>query len=238
MSALRNPLLSHYPIKAEAKYSLQDPYADRVVFAGGFSVGSGSILVDGSKYNSHGTIVGATWTPGLHSICLDFDSAIPSYVEIPASHTQLNFTSEDFSIIARIRFDVISNAPYIFHRGAYQADGYMFEVEATGNLLFRSYQTGALQSVNSPHGVITIATWYTLGFSRSGTSGLICIDGADTTVGTPNLTDPATCSRSAKIGIYDNKSISPLDGKMEFLRVFGDIALSESDHLAWHNALK
>jgi len=51
-------------------------------------------------------------------------------------------------------------------------------------------------------------------------------------------TDPLTSSEAALIGTHKLHSWANLDGKIEFLRVFGGIALSASEHLAYHNALK
>ena len=81
-----------------------------VKLAEAFGVGAGTDLFDKSRFRSHGAITGAVWAAGLHGYCLDFDPTIPSYVEIPAAHTQLDFTSEDFSLIARIYIDDLSVA--------------------------------------------------------------------------------------------------------------------------------
>ena len=203
-----------------------------------FSIGAGSVLPDLSRYKSHGAITGASWADGLHGKCLDFDPLIPSYVEIPKEYTQLNFTSEDFSFIARIYIDDLTANRRVFTRGLGYTDGYALHIRSTGAVWFDTDQASEMQLTASAVASIASGAWYTLGVSRAGASGIIFINGVDsnTTVGVHE--NPTSNSRTAKIGIYDDLSGEPFDGKIEFLRVFGGIALSEADHLAWHNALK
>ena len=203
-----------------------------------FTFGTGSVLPDLSRFESHGAITGATWADGLHGKCLDFDPTIPSYVEVPADQTQLNFTSGDFSIIARIKIDDLTGNRYIFMRGGFNIDGYQLQVNTTGDVAFYTNQDGSQQNSKTAGGSIVVDTWYTIGITRAGTSVIPYINGlnAASTVGTH--TNPKTCARTAKIGIHNDKASGRLDGKMEFLRVFGGVALSEADHSAWHNVLK
>ena len=202
-----------------------------------FGVGAGAVLGDKSRYRSHGAITGASWAAGLHGYCLDFNPALPSYVEIPAAHTQLNFTAEDFSLTARIYIDSMPVAPQIFGRGKTNKDGYELFVYTDGRIVFYTDQAAANQQTLSAVGDIVVATWYTLGVSRAGASVRLYRNGVDVTA-TPGVhINPLTCARTAKIGIYDDLSGAPLDGKIEFLRIFRGIALAASEHLAWHNAL-
>jgi len=67
------------------------------------------VLADTSRYGSDGAFKAAghpDWVrlpSGLWA--LDFDSVVKDYIQIPADQTQLNFTSEDFSLVARIKID-------------------------------------------------------------------------------------------------------------------------------------
>ena len=202
-----------------------------------FGLGTGTTLFDKSRYRSHGTISGANWATGAHGYALDFIGATPSYVEIPATHTQLNFTSEDFSIIIRARFDSVAAEQYLFSRGEVNTDGWGIDYFAWAGVALRTFQSGASQHSYSPGGELLAATWYTLGFSRDGAAVKVYINGIDKTEFGGTHINPVTCSRSVKIGIYDNKSSAPFDGKIEFLRIIGGVALSASEHLAFHNAL-
>lgn len=202
-----------------------------------FGAGNATILGDKSRYHSHGTIHGATVADGLHGKCLDFDSTIPSYVEIPASHTQLDFQAEDFSLIAGVYIDDLTSHRHLFQRGLAEVDGYYSYINKNGAFYTLTNQLGSLQLSASTPGGITTGAWFTLGCSRNGASIRIYVNGIDDTSTLMAHIDPATCVRSAKIGVHDNKVSNPFDGKIEFLRVFGGVALSASEHLAYHNAL-
>lgn len=202
-----------------------------------FGIGAGAQLMDKSRYRSHGTISGAAWATGAHGRCLDFDPTEPSYVEIAAADsTQLDFTSEDFSIVCRVYIDDLTGYRWIFSRGITNGDGYEFRINITDGIPYlNTNQSGAVQTTVG--GTLTTGVWYTLGVSRDGAAVKIYANGVDVTSTSGTHIDPATSARSAKIGIYDNKVAFPFDGKIEFLRIFGGIALSASEHLAWHNAL-
>lgn len=200
-------------------------------------LGAGTTLFDKSRYRSHGAITGAVWAAGLHGKCLDFDPTIPSYVEIPASHTQLNFTSEDFSIITRFKVDDLSTERQVVTRGQYNVDGWGLRLEAGGMLQLQTFQLGGDQWSRSNVGSIVTGTWYTGGFSRKGTSVKIYINGVEDTGIAENHIDPASADRVCNIGKGGPLYPREHDGKIEFLRIFGGIALSASAHLAWHNVL-
>ena len=202
-----------------------------------FEVGTGAVLPDKSKYLSHGTITGASWVIGAHTYCLDFNPALPSYVVIPAAHTQLDFTSEDFSIIARINIDDLTSDRIVLFRCSINNDGYYMQVESNGRIDFLTYQAGAGQVSKSGVGSIVVGNWYTVGITRSGASVRLYRDGVDITAIVGTHIDPATAVRDCIIGVRDDLVTKPFDGKIEFLRIFGGIALATSEHLAWHNAL-
>jgi len=202
-----------------------------------FGVGAGTKLFDKSRYRSHGAITGASWATGLHGKCLDFDPTIPSYVEIPASHNQLNFTSEDFSIIARLSLDVLADACVVC-RGLFSSQGWLLRTRLAGYIDFATCQSGATQfSASSTGGVAIPGFPYTIGISRSGAAVTIYVNGVADTASAGTHNNPTTCTRAAKIGTYDQTVEYRFDGKIEFFRIFGGIALSASEHLAWHNAL-
>lgn len=202
-----------------------------------FAIGAGAKLMDKSRYRSHGTISGATWADGAHGRCLDFNPATPSYVEIPAAYTQLDFTSQKFSIIARIKVDALPAYQNILVRGVGNVDGYEWWILSNGRLDFRTNQLSASQLTYSNAGDITIGSWYTIGMSRDGANVKQYVNGVGTIGGAGTHIDPATCARSVHIGIANDGATAPFDGKIEFLRAFGGKALSESEHKAWHNAL-
>lgn len=200
-------------------------------------VGSGSTLFDKSRYRSHGVITTATWATGLHGKALDFNYDNPDYVTIPAAHTQLNFTSEDFSLIVRLKYDRMSTVGLIFCRGESNVSGWHFYARATGEIRFTSCQLGATQISYSAIGEVALATWYTLGFSREGDTVKVYKNGVDVTSVSGTHIDPASSAYDGYIGRYTAAVPFGFDGLMEFLRIFGGIALPASTHLAYHNAL-
>ena len=202
-----------------------------------FGVGAGTYLRDKSRYWSHGAITGAAWATGAHGKCLEFNPATPSYIEIDAGYDQLDFTSEKFSIVSRVYLDDLSDRRIIICRGIYNTDGWNYFFHNIKSLVLRTYQSGAYQQTTTAAASISTGVWYTAGMSRDGASVKLYLNGVDSNSVVGTHVNPATSSRSAKIGIYDNKSNYPFDGKMEFLRIFGGVALSASEHLAWHNAL-
>ena len=76
----------------------------------------------------------------------------------------------------------------------------------------------------------------TIGFSRSGAVVTIYTNGFDTTDISGTHIDPDTCARSAKIGIYDDKSSFPFKGLFDMGWLFTR-HLSPQEHLNWHKRL-
>lgn len=213
------------------------PMPSYVKLAMAFGLGAGATLYDKSRYRSHGAITTATWVAGVHGYCLDFNPANPDYVLIPAAHTQLNFTTQDFSIIARVRFDDIDARRSIFNRGGWGTSGYYLEIDAATRLDFTTIQGAPAQTTQALAGALAINTWYTVGMSRSGAVVTLYRNGVDFTNVHGAHVNPLTRNTHAIIGGYGAGPTHSMDGKIEFLRVFGGIALSTSEHLAWHNVL-
>ena len=213
------------------------PMPSYVKLAMAFGVGAGASLYDKSRYRSHGAITTATWAAGLHGYCLDFNPANPDYVTIPAAYAQLDFTAEDYSIIARIKLDAPLLPVFIFCRGTHSAHGYTFSVEAAGSVASNTSQALSRQDTRSAAGAIVAGNWYTVGVSRAGAVVRLYRNGVDVTFAPDVHVDPLSVAMVARVGIYQDLASWPLDGQMEFLRVFGGIALAASEHLAWHNAL-
>lgn len=199
-------------------------------------VGAGSTLFDKSIYRAHGTISGAAWAAGAHGYALEFNSAAKDYVEISADYDHLNFISDDFSIIVRLYVDNYTDYRWIMCRGFYQVDGWDLRLAKTsGKIQFFTSQAGAYQLTSGT--VLPAGQWGTIGMSRSGASVRIYKNGIDVVTSAGTHVDPVTSARSTIIGIRDGKVQFPFDGKIEFLRTFKGVALSASEHLAYHNAL-
>ena len=201
----------------------------------GSATPSATVLADRSRFGTDGAITGATWVRQANGLWgLDFDSATPDYVEVTCP--QCNFTSEDFSIVARVTLDSLASEPRVFCRGYSSADGYDLFVQTNGSQVIRTSQGAVSQDSKTPAGSIAINTKYTYGLSRIGTSCKLFRDGVDITSVIGAHTDPLTCNRTTKIGVYDNKVSAPFDGQISFLRVYNR-ALSAGEHLQIHNEL-
>jgi hypothetical protein len=187
---------------------------------------SGSVAHDASRYLTHGTIVGASPTVGLIAGAYDFTPA--SYIEITCP--QLDFTSEDFSLLLRFKVDDLTTERQPFGRGKAEVDGWYIVIQPDGSIYFVTNQVAVRQFSISSVGSILVGNWYTVGFSRTGASIRIYVNGVDVTHSVGFHIDPLTCARSAKIGIYDNLFSYPFDGKIDHVIVFIR-ALTAADHL-------
>ena len=200
-----------------------------------------TVLEDASRYGSDGNFQASghpAWVrqpSGLWE--LDFDSGTPDYIEIPASFTQLDFTSENFSVIVRVKFDDLDTDMVLLNRGGLNADGYRFFVVSDGKINIRTFQSGAGQVTASAAGVVTTATWFTLGCTRNGVDCKVYKDGVDVNDVAGTHTDPLTSARTAKIGVHDNLATLPIDGKIAYLAIW-NYALSVEQHAAYHQDLK
>jgi len=179
------------------------------------------------------TNLGATWS----KYGRDFVAANKDYIEIPASSTQLNFTSEDFSFVFRVNLDAPLTDQALFCRGLLSTDGYELLLRLAGFIDFRTSQGGAFQFSSTAAGTLVAGSWVTLGLSRGGTSVRLYINGVDSTSTAGSHTDPATCTRSFKVGIRDNLTSNAFDGKIGDILVYSR-ALTAGDHLCFHQVLK
>ncbi len=211
-----------------------------VVFKTALSMGvepADLVLTDKSRYRSNGDFRAAgqpDWVrlpSGLW--VLDFNPDNPDYVEIPASHTQLNFTSEDFSLVARVKVDDLTTIRYLFTRGLINTDGWFTYILSNGQVSVFTNQAAAFQVSRSSAGAIVTGVWYTVGFSRAGASVRIYVDGVDDTDTVGVHIDPLTNARAAKIGVHDDLTQWPLDGKIAYLEIV-KYALSAGQHLKKH----
>lgn len=193
---------------------------------------------DLSRYKTHGAITTATWQrrpSGLYE--LDFVAATPDFVEVTCP--QLNFTSEDFSIVARINIDSLADARTVFCRGLINVDGYLFVVRATGGIRLYTSQTPTGQYSESAIAggeAIEVGNSYTVGFSRTGDSVRVFKNGEDKTAVEGTHINPDSANRTAKIGVRNDLASWPYDGQISFLRVYKR-ALSAGEHLVMHNKL-
>lgn len=187
---------------------------------------SGSIAHDSSRYQTHGTILGATPTIGVIDGAQYF--TINDWIRIPAP--QCNFTTEDFSFSVKFRCDDLTAHRCILSRGFPNTDGYKWFVMVGGAVSFRTYQAAAIQNTTAPAGTIVPGVNYTLGLRRIGNSVRIFKDGVDVTSGFGNHLDPAPSTRFLEIGSYGNGGGYRWEGMIDHLIAY-DRALLNTDFI-------
>ena len=199
---------------------------------------SPTTLHDFSRYRSDGTITTASWTQLPSQLwALEFNQANPDHVVIPDTFTQLDFTSEDFSIIIVVNADDFAGEGMLICRGQLATSGYRLQLRNVGRLDFFTSQNLAEQYSRTSNGSLVIGTWYTLGLSRHGVSVRLYINGVDSTSTVGLHFSPTTNSRDFTIGTYDDLAVDTFDGKIALLHVF-NYALSPAQHRAIYHSTK
>ncbi len=139
------------------------------------------------------------------------------------STSAFNFTSSDFSGFMWVKYTSHNiNSESYMGNGGYQANGWQLTwFETTSQMLFRTNQAGADQGTYSTTNPIQANKWHLVGFTRSGTTAKIYVDGVDVT-GTPaSHINPTSSSNAFGIGVYTPIPNSYLfDGKIDDVRVY------------------
>lgn len=191
------------------------------------------VAEDLSPNENDGTVVGCI---GADDFCGQSDMAL--YFDgdndlVRATTPQLDFTSEDFSVVLRIYVNALTGGHVVLCRGFNDADGYWCYIDAGGLLRFITNQTDSHQTSATADGTFSVTTWYTLGITRQGASVLIYIDGIENTPFKDNHINPASSARTLKLGIYDDETGSDFNGRLSDVKFFSR-ALTAAQHLAFH----
>lgn len=158
---------------------------------------------------------------------------------LAADISQLNFTSGDFSGIVRVKLDTLPGAGAsrsLIGRGLSSTDGWsLIFGGATNDINFYTNQSGASQ-ISIAAGLLNTSRYFTIGWSRSGSSVRLYLNGNDRTSTAASHTDPTgNASRYVRIGA-NNGLTTFLDGQtVEFL-VFSRL-LTPQEHLFHHERL-
>lgn len=173
-----------------------------------------------------------TWTQLPSGLwVLDFDSAIPEYLQIAAAASvDLDFIAQAFSFVWWMNLDSIANSPMVFCRGSASTDGYYCQTTSNGEVDFRTHQAGAVQSSKTAAGASVTGTPALWGVSRNGSSIRILKNGIDVTLVVGNHTNPVTSNRKFLTCIYDGEVQNPLDGKLWNPRALLNHSMTEYEH--------
>jgi len=163
-----------------------------------------------------------------------------------ATTADLDFTSEDFTLLAWIYLANLGAVHTIMCRGAQAvANGGGYQMTAAfstpSRVGFATCQGVDVQTVTS-EAEINAATWHLVGVTRSGVVGKSYIDGQDRTTSAEDLVAPATQNEPFHIGVRQIETTgvgigydTPFEGYLAYPRVWGSRCLSDEIMLAIWN---
>ena len=141
------------------------------------------------------TPTGAFWTPdGWY-----FDGVDDQITGLEAATTHLDFTTEDYSVVARIRYDDNSDTQHIVSRFQWNQSGWASWASSAGAIQVYTFQAAANQLSTTPN-ILVDGCVHTIGFSRQGASIRVYIDGVDLTTTAGSHVDNVTANRKLGIG--------------------------------------
>lgn len=212
-----------------------------LVFEGERYVGSPAPLVglpDKSRWGSNGTFTNhAAWTQRSTSIWTVALDGGDDYVQVPAaSSKQLNFTSEDFTLMCWAYSPGMVAACYIMGQGATDVDGWGLFC-FVNNLSLRLNQAAGHTDISAVNGFAD-DLWQLVAVTRTGNTGQFYCQGvAIATIGGGGLADAVSVAGGNKLlfGIADNELTNAWDGSLEKPRAFS-YALSAAEHYSYFEA--
>ena len=150
------------------------------------------------------------------------------YIELNdgSASSPLNFTSQSFMINVWLKQTDLTGIRVIYQRGLATTDGLYLMVLTTGQLDLYTNQAGVQQRNTSENGTVV-----------SNVPGMFTVirDGVDVNfyknttllskINTANVTNPSTCSRTAKIGTHDDKSQRFMIGTIFDLTIYSYASL-------------
>ncbi len=223
--------------------------------------GNGDFIYDRAKPHHRMTLVDAgtgtlTWgaTAAVYPY-LNLDPTIPgawaNYVWIEclaADAADLDFTTDDFTLLAWVYLDNLTNIHTIMCYGAQNianGGGYQLGISAATptTLSFSTCQATTLQtSISSAE--IAAGTWYLVGATRSAAVGKTYINGLNKTVTSAAHVNPATQTEPFHLGVRQIERTAvaidydtPYEGFLAYPRVW-DRTLPDADMLEIFNVEK
>lgn len=191
-----------------------------------------AIIRDRSGNGYDAAITGATWTrhgKGLWHLSMDGDDYLS--ITTPAN---LAFTTEDFSIVARVYFDNLTADSALVEQATWNVKGYFLQVGLDQKIYLYTIQAGVSQSTSSTASVTTGA-WHTLGISRTGASVKTFYEGADITSSAGTHIDPVSAADvDFTIGYSVALAGRYLNGDLALLTVFRGKSLTAVEQNDWH----
>ena len=172
----------------------------------------GNKWIDVSKYNNNGVMVGAAFKES--SIFFD---GIDDYVDC-GKDASLDLT-EAITIESLVYFTDLSGTQNIVSNNRSTAYGFRFIWDGLDEFRYETHQSGAIQVTKGGFIPVT-GSWYHLAVTRSGTDGLIYLNGEDITSVYGNHIDPTLSTRSLKIGTYSYSPSQCFKGSISLVRIY------------------
>jgi len=195
---------------------------------------SGVAFITRDAYGHAGTKVGAVPTTNGYY----FDGSNDRLV---ITCPKLNYTSGDFSIMARINPSNLTgyHDPIIrgLESGPAQGEGWEMRIRDSVGVRFDTFQNNAIQTSNGGANILSVGKGWTVGIDRIGASVRCIINGRDVTSTAGTHIDPTTSARTAKIGIREDETSYPFAGLLVDLVVYGQ-AMGQLSHLAYHELME
>jgi hypothetical protein len=186
---------------------------------------TGTLTQDWAKpYHAGATLTGTpTWQLlGNDLTYLDFNLANPdSIIILAAASADLDFTAGAFSGAVWIAPDAYGNR-YLYHKSS-AGNGWGFWINsASPYLVFTTEQAGpTYQSTEGGAGLI-LTTWQLVGFTRSGATARLYLNGRDVTATAATHVNPASAAAANfTIGTTTGGGAGKYDGDMWRPRIWG-----------------
>ena len=186
-----------------------------------------TLVRDISRRHNNMSMVGApVWTElASHKWVLAYDGAT-EYLEHPAADsTSLNFTNENFTLLAWVNFTGFS-ADMVMCQGAVDVDGwdwYLFQGGAgTASINLRTNQGGAHTGMGTTGEPLTQGIWHLIATVRTGATCQHYIDGLPVAMLAGSLTDPVSVAGGNKflVGVQNNEATNHFGGQMCHHRIW------------------
>ena len=199
-----------------------------------FDEGVGDFIHDLAKpHHQFATVGPPVWSVTAGGIgYLEFGGVADFLECLAADSLDVNFTTEDFTLMAWINNPLLGGAQLILNQGEVDVDGWEFFLFGT-NISLRTNQAAAHTDISAV-AALTASVWQLVAVTRQGASGQFYVNGvAVTTTLGAGLADAVTCAGGNKllVGVQDNEITNFFQGMMARPRIWAraltDVEISE-----------
>ncbi len=198
--------------------------ANAVGWWGFETIEAGNQVIDGSGYNNHGIVNGATLVPGLEQLgnALNFDGA-SDYVNC-GTNNNLNITGP---VTVEAWIYLRTDAPVGNYRSIYQKSLQIWLRVDPGKIATCYFYQGAGYKSVRLTNTLALNTWYHVVVTYDNTAAKFYVNGVDDT-GTNNVSSGGINSSAASVLISVNSTVNAWDGLIDEVRVYSQ-ALSATE---------